>query len=120
MYVERLESLLTGAAAEAVANFSSLAEETYSATQYSNAAAISLPVDTDTVIGHTDVVLEGEAQNEGEEERKDDDLNLNGAVHEESSSLPPAPPATATEVQSAASSRLSLPPWPVFASNEIR
>ena len=34
MYVERLESLLTGAAAEAVANFSSLAEEAYSATEY--------------------------------------------------------------------------------------
>ena len=34
LYVERLESLLTGAAAEMVASFAALAEETYSASDY--------------------------------------------------------------------------------------
>ena len=119
--MERVESLLTGSAAEAVANFSSLAEETYSTTQYSNPAVASLLADTIAPPTDTVLVEELQGEGEGEEEVKDDDLDVNGSTHADLSQLPPAPPISATDIHLAASasasSRLSLPPWPVFVNS---
>ena len=115
--MERLESLLTGDAAEAVANFSSLAEEAYSTTQYSNPAASLF---TDTITPHTDTALIVESQVVGEEEQKVDDLDVDGTAHSEPPPLPPAAASSlsAADIDTATSpSCLSLPPWPVFVTN---
>ena len=66
--MERLESLLTGSAAEAVANFSSLAEEAYSATEYyptatATAAAASASASSENKVVGTSSVPTGRSTN---------------------------------------------------------
>jgi len=113
MYVERLESLLTGSAAEMVANFAALAEETYSATDYYGGAA-----DVAAAVPPTAHVVPGDAGSAagkaptGEDEEEEKEISLAEVLASPYAASPQAMPPLAPTIDDAHLHAPTLVPLP--------
>lgn len=111
LYVERLESLLTGAAAEAVANFASMAEEAYSAADYYGAAPAG--------VSEGVMAADQPPTNEEEEDRAAQDISLADVLSSPyAATFSPQGAATSQQLDEAQDSSMQLPlPPHVNAAN---